>query len=234
MIKLHNCCHSLIQDLAWLKLYNEHRHKSRQPPVSDEMFETLMDRLEKEAYEASQTQRPSSSDPVPDEDDVVCAICLDDDCQNTNVILFCDRCNLAVHQECYGVPYVPEGQWLCSPCQVAPKGPVSCVLCPVTGGAMKQTDHGKWSHILCALWIPEVGFGNIESLEPITKIEKVPPGRRRLTCSVCKQKDVGACIQCMKKNCFTAFHVTCAQQVRSNRWIEDKTCLVKLWLYKTL
>lgn len=201
------------EDVVWLRLYNEHRQKLRQQILHEDVFEWVMDRLEKECHSASQSQcATSGAHPTPEDDDVVCAICLDGDCQNTNVILFCDCCNLAVHQECYGVPYVPEGQWLCSRCQAAPTGPISCVLCPVTDGAMKQTNRGVWSHILCALWIPEVGFRNIELLEPITKIEKVPPARRRLTCFICKQKGIGACIQCMRKNCFTAFHVTCAQR----------------------
>ncbi|EAL41745.3 AGAP007617-PA [Anopheles gambiae str. PEST] len=197
------------EDTTWLSIINERRAAQNVGPVSVDSLELLMDRLEKESF--FQAAANGQNGAVVD-DDAVCCICMDGECQNTNVILFCDMCNLAVHQDCYGVPYIPEGQWLCRRCLQSPSRPVDCVLCPNTGGAFKQTDHNQWAHVVCALWIPEVRFANTVFLEPIDSIETIPAARWRLTCYICKQKGIGACIQCNKTYCYAAFHVTCAQQ----------------------
>lgn len=197
------------EDYAWLEIINEKRKGDCVSAVSQNMFEFLMDRFEKESYCENQKQGEHQS--LIDED-AVCCICMDGECQNSNVILFCDMCNLAVHQECYGVPYIPEGQWLCRHCLQSRARPADCVLCPNKGGAFKKTDDDRWGHVVCALWIPEVGFANTVFIEPIDGVRNIPPARWKLTCYLCKQKGVGACIQCHKANCYTAFHVTCAQK----------------------
>ena len=32
----------------------------------------------------------------------------------------------------------------------------------------------KWVHVSCALWIPEVSFGDPDRVEPITNISRIP------------------------------------------------------------
>lgn len=209
------------EDSAWLCIVNKRREAAGLAPVAVDSLELLMDRFEKESYfQATQVEDSGAlgssnahhhNAPISMDDDAVCCICMDGECQNTNVILFCDMCNLAVHQDCYGVPYIPEGQWLCRRCLQSPSRAVSCVLCPNQGGAFKQTDRGDWAHVVCALWIPEVRFANTVFLEPVDSVEAVPAARWRLTCVICRQRGVGACIQCHRASCYAAFHVTCAQ-----------------------
>uniref|UniRef100_A0A3P8T7P0 Bromodomain containing 1 n=1 Tax=Amphiprion percula TaxID=161767 RepID=A0A3P8T7P0_AMPPE len=198
------------EDYAWLELVNEKRRSEGVSQVSHNVFEFLVDRFEKELYLESLDQ--GSEKQVPIDEDAVCCICMDGECHNSNAILFCDMCNVAVHQECYGVPYIPEGQWHCRHCLQSPTQPAHCILCPNKGGAVKKTDDDRWGHVVCALWVPEVGFSSTTFIEPIDGISHIPPARWKLTCYLCKEKGVGACIQCHKANCYTAFHVSCAQK----------------------
>ena len=39
-----------------------------------------------------------------------------------------------------------------------------CTMCPVLLGAMKQTQDGRWCHLACAQWMPEVGSGASSTL----------------------------------------------------------------------
>lgn len=197
-------------DTKWLNDLNDKFQEKYNYTITDNDFEKIMDRLEKESYFESKKSGKETLPPV--DEDATCAICDDGDCANANVILFCDLCNLAVHQECYGVPYVPEGQWLCRRCLQSPSRNVDCVLCPNKGGAFKQTSDNRWCHVICALWIPEVCFANTVFLEPIDNVDQIPSARWKLQCYICRQKKNGACIQCHKSTCYVPFHVTCARQ----------------------
>lgn len=49
-------------------------------------------------------------------DEIVCGICSKPHSKPPNQIILCDNCDYAVHQECYGVAEIPEGDWLCKSC----------------------------------------------------------------------------------------------------------------------
>ncbi|XP_048668688.1 protein AF-10 isoform X10 [Marmota marmota marmota] len=91
-----------------------------------------------------------------------------------------------------------------------------CELCPHKDGALKRTDNGGWAHVVCALYIPEVQFANVSTMEPIV-LQSVPHDRYNKTCYICDEQGreskaaTGACMTCNKHGCRQAFHVTCAQ-----------------------
>ncbi|CAG8596661.1 13202_t:CDS:10 [Dentiscutata erythropus] len=197
------------QDDLWLKAFNQERKKEDLGELTADVFEALVDRLEKEWFDLTKNL-PKGQGEKENPEDSTCAICDDGECENCNAIVFCDGCNLAVHQDCYGIPYIPEGQWLCRKCIVSPETPVVYIS---KRGAFKKTNTNRWAHLLCALWIPEVGLSNPVYMEPIDNIEGIPRGRWKLKCYICEKK-MGACIQCQNTHCCTAFHVTCARKAK--------------------
>uniref|UniRef100_A0A1A7Y1K2 Myeloid/lymphoid or mixed-lineage leukemia (Trithorax homolog), translocated to, 10 n=1 Tax=Iconisemion striatum TaxID=60296 RepID=A0A1A7Y1K2_9TELE len=148
-----------------------------------------------------------------------CCVCSDERGWAENPLVYCDGhgCNVAVHQACYGIVQVPTGPWFCRKCESQERAArVRCELCPHKDGALKRTDNGGWAHVVCALYIPEVEFANVSTMEPIV-LQSVPHDRYNKTCYICEEQGreskaaTGACMTCNKHGCRQAFHVTCAQ-----------------------
>lgn len=49
-----------------------------------------------------------------------------------------------------------SNDWNCRKCEKRGLKRIDCALCPRKGGAFKPTVDGRWVHVSCALWIPEV------------------------------------------------------------------------------
>lgn len=108
-----------------------------------------------------------------------CCVCSDERGWPENPLVYCDGsgCTVAVHQACYGIVTVPTGPWFCRKCESQERAArVRCELCPSRDGALKKTDNMGWAHVVCALYIPEVRFGNVTTMEPII-LQLIPPER---------------------------------------------------------
>lgn len=158
-----------------------------------------------------------------------CAICRWIEDFDWNKMIICNRCGIAVHEECYG-KRATNGFFICRVCE-NPDVDHECCLCPVKGGALKpSTIYGFWVHITCAWFIEEVSFKNAVTMEPADGLTKIDAARFRQACTVCKQIH-GVCIQCAK--CPTAYHVMCAARAgyrmelhslrsKSGNWLNKK------------
>ncbi|KAK0389622.1 hypothetical protein NLU13_3197 [Sarocladium strictum] len=74
---------------------------------------------------------------------------------------------------------------------------------------LKRTADNNWVHVTCAVWTPEVKFGNARALEPSEGIPSIPRARYDEVCQACHKTD-GATISCHQ--CRMNFHVECARQ----------------------
>ncbi|CAN9501827.1 unnamed protein product [Ophioblennius macclurei] len=207
--QLYNCYDLDDLDVAWLQLVNQEFRQMALPELDELTMECVLVELESVCEEKMrQAIETEEGLGIEYDEDVVCDVCRSPEGEDGNEMVFCDKCNVCVHQACYGILKVPQGNWLCRTCAlgVQPK----CLLCPKRGGALKPTRSGtKWVHVSCALWIPEVSIGCPEKMEPITKVSHIPASRWALSCSLCREH-TGTCIQCSMPSCIVAFHVTCA------------------------
>ncbi|XP_075349003.1 PHD finger protein 14 isoform X2 [Mycteria americana] len=155
---------------------------------------------------------------------LICCVCLGDNSEDADEIIQCDNCGITVHEGCYGVDGESDSimssasenstePWFCDACKcgVTP----SCELCPNQDGIFKETDAGRWVHIVCALYVPGVAFGDIDKLRPVTLTEMNYSKYGAKECSFCEDPRfarTGVCISCDAGMCRAYFHVTCAQK----------------------
>ena len=179
-------------------------------------------------------------------EDAVCMCCFDGGTTEENSILFCDGCNATMHQACYGVPEVPQGDFFCDRCRSIRalaytndnildkydgKDIIKCSLCPQYHGGIKATTDGRWVHLCCALWSESSTIGDVNEMGPIDitnvplqmpsrtdviqRLHDLPPEYQdnqnpTISCFLCNVQG-GFLKQCAHgTDCNTFFHPICA------------------------
>ncbi|XP_026684614.1 PHD finger protein 14-like, partial [Diaphorina citri] len=125
---------------------------------------------------------------------LVCCVCLGERSDDVNEIVECDSCGVTVHEGCYGVQDTASisstvsscstEPWFCESCRAGIAEP-TCELCPNFGGIFKETDVGKWVHLVCALYIPGVAFGEVDRLSNVTLFEMPYSRWGAKSCALC-------------------------------------------------
>jgi len=77
---------------------NERRAKENLSVISEDLFELAMDRFEKESFFQCESLTLDTLKSVAVDEDALCSVCGSGESEPDNTILFCDLCNIAVHQ----------------------------------------------------------------------------------------------------------------------------------------
>lgn len=88
---------------------------------------------------------------------------------------------------------------------------VSCVLCPVQLGAFKQCQDGRWCHVVCAQWMPEITVEDSDVVRAVRGVQQIPKERARHNCVACGRAG-GVSMRCSFGHCQVSFHPLCARR----------------------
>lgn len=92
-------------------------------------------------------------------------------------------------------------------CQKSASALTTCDLCSRSGGALKLSQCGKWAHVVCVWWTPEL-TSDPDTVRP-GPLSTLDPERGSLACSRCHERG-GAAVQCAIPSCLEACHPFCA------------------------
>ncbi|KAF4324325.1 hypothetical protein BBO99_00001911 [Phytophthora kernoviae] len=196
----------------------------------EEEEENLSQQEEMLALSEVQTPPPTPVIEKKIEEEVLCGVCCAPDSPENDPIVICELCGVAVHQTCYRLVALPEGDWYCHPCKqymevqdvgknLIPTHELECEACNTKAGAFAPSVDGGWVHVACSMFLPELYMqdkhasrfqGRLDDLQVVCGVEKLR-ARRRLRCCFCKKSnDKGACAQCAVGKCTVAYHALCA------------------------
>jgi hypothetical protein len=97
-----------------------------------------------------------------------------------NKVLECSLSGVRVHQLCCGVVDESPSRWMCPPCKEHLDPLPACTICPNRGGVLQRVKGGGWAHLICALWLPELGFEDPATMKMIRSNDHVDPMRFKL------------------------------------------------------
>ena len=137
--------------------------------MAEELVDTKeLDVLQKDDHESLSTKdllvlarQELDHDQLPKwvENVKICGCCLGQASSDANEIVECDGCGISVHEGCYGitesagsiastVSSASTEPWFCEPCRAGLDTSPNCEFCPILGGVYKQTDVGRWIHLV--------------------------------------------------------------------------------------
>ena len=202
----------------WAKLREEER-------IMEENQKMLERRLAKDEEKQKQLEQDM---------DAVCCVCNDGEVTPDNQIIFCESCDVPVHQHCYGVEKIPSEDYYCLACRHlgldaskqtsnddSGRYPIICSLCPHREGALIRSNIpyaeddarkiGTWVHVVCAKW-QGLDFVNPKKHDLIEDFSELRDSFRRLRiqCSLC-QGDRGCMNKCRQEGCRNWAHILCAR-----------------------
>lgn len=162
-------------DISWKGLMGQ----TCLPPIPEALIEDVITELERQCAENMKNNKIG----IEFNDGVVCDVCRSPYSEDGNEMIFCDSCNVCVHQACYDIDEIPAGEWYCQPCkELGRVDKASCILCPNKNGAMKRTPDDKWAHVSCSLWVvSQIDGDHKDTSQGDTKSRKASLKQRRVS-----------------------------------------------------